>query len=37
MAVVPLSRIYHFDEQGMSFKVTFTIHAVRVEKWISQI
>jgi hypothetical protein len=37
MVPIPPSRIYHFDEQGMSFKVTFTLRATRVEKWIREI
>jgi hypothetical protein len=37
MAAIPPYRIYHFNEQGISFKVTFTLHGARVEKWIRQI
>jgi tyrosine-protein phosphatase YwqE len=37
MASIPPSHIYHFDEQGMSFKVTFTLLAARMEKWIRKI
>jgi hypothetical protein len=34
MAAVPFCRIYHYEEEGMSFKVTFTLRARKVEKWI---
>ena len=31
---VPRSRVYYFTAQGMHFKVTVTLRASRVEKWI---
>jgi hypothetical protein len=34
MAAVPFCHIYHYEEEGMSFKVTFTLRARKVEKWI---
>jgi hypothetical protein len=34
MTVVPPCCIYHYEEEGMSFKVTFTLHARRMEEWI---
>jgi hypothetical protein len=34
MEALPSCRIYHYKEEGMSFKVTFTLHARKVEKWI---
>jgi 1,2-phenylacetyl-CoA epoxidase PaaB subunit len=37
MAVVPSCRIYHYEEEGMSFKMTFTLHARKVEEWIKVI
>jgi hypothetical protein len=37
MAGLPPSRIYCFNEQGISFSGTFTLHATRVEKWIPQV
>jgi hypothetical protein len=37
MAVVPSCRIYHYEEKGMSFKVTFTLRAWKMEKWIKVI
>ncbi|XP_051196828.1 uncharacterized protein [Lolium perenne] len=30
----PRTQVYHLMEEGMSFKVTVTLHARRVEKWI---
>ncbi|XP_051208390.1 uncharacterized protein [Lolium perenne] len=33
-APAPRSRIYHLMAEGMSFKVTVTLRASRVEKWI---
>jgi hypothetical protein len=32
MAAVPPCRIYHYKEEGMSFKVTFTLRARKVEE-----
>jgi hypothetical protein len=34
MTAVPPCRIYHYEEEGMSFKVTSTLHARKVEEWI---
>jgi hypothetical protein len=34
MAAVPPCHIYHYEEEGMGFKVTFTLHARKVEEWI---
>lgn len=34
---VPRSRVYYFTTQGMHFKVTVTLRASRVEKWIRAI
>ena len=31
---VPRSQVYYFTAQGMHFKVTVTLRATRVEKWI---
>jgi hypothetical protein len=33
MTAVPSCRIYHYEE-GMSFMVTFILHAGKVEDWI---
>ncbi|XP_051221774.1 uncharacterized protein [Lolium perenne] len=33
----PSSRIYHLMAEGMSFKITVTLRASRVEKWIRAI
>jgi hypothetical protein len=37
MAAVPRSRLYYFIEQGMRFRVTVTLQASRVERWISHV
>jgi hypothetical protein len=34
MAVVPPCHIYHYEEEGMRSKVTFTLHERKVEKWV---
>jgi hypothetical protein len=34
---VQTSRVYHFDEEGMTFYVTFTHHPKRVERWIHHV
>lgn len=37
LARVPRSRVYHFTVEGMHFKVTVTLRASRVERWIRDI
>jgi hypothetical protein len=37
MPEVPPCHIYHYGDEGMSFKVTFTLCARKVEKWIREI
>ena len=37
MADVPHTSVYFFEEQGMFFRVTFTLRAARVEKWIHHV
>jgi hypothetical protein len=37
MATVPRTRLYYFVEQGMRFKVTVTLRALRVESWIRRV
>jgi hypothetical protein len=34
MTAVPPCRIYYYEEEGMSFKVTFTLRARKVEEYI---
>jgi hypothetical protein len=34
MAAVPRSSLYYFIEQGMRFRVTVTLRASHVERWI---
>jgi hypothetical protein len=34
MAAIPSYHIYHYEEEGLNYKVTFTLHARTVEKWI---
>jgi hypothetical protein len=34
MEAVPPCRNYHYEEEGMSFKMTFTLRARKVEEWI---
>jgi predicted transcriptional regulator len=29
--------LYYFDEQGMSFKVTYTLRASRAKRWIHEV
>jgi hypothetical protein len=29
--------LYYLDEQGMSFKVTYTLRASRAERWINEV
>jgi hypothetical protein len=33
----PPSRMYDFDEEGMTFYVTFTLRAERVQRWIRRV
>ncbi|XP_051211147.1 uncharacterized protein [Lolium perenne] len=35
--LAPLTRVYHLMAKGMSFKVTVTLRARRVEKWIKYV
>ena len=37
MAAAPPSSLYYFVEQDMSLKVTYTLRAARVEKWIRDV
>jgi hypothetical protein len=37
MASIPRSRLYYFIEQGMHFRVTVTLRASRVERWIYRV
>jgi hypothetical protein len=37
MPALTPSRIYCFNEQGINFNGTFTLHAARVEKWIPRV
>jgi hypothetical protein len=37
MASVPRSRLYYFVEQGMHFRVTFTLRASHMERWIHRV
>jgi hypothetical protein len=37
MVASPPSSLYYFDEQRMSFKVTYTLRASRAERWIREV
>jgi outer membrane receptor for Fe3+-dicitrate len=37
MASVPRSRLYYFVKQGMHFRVTVTLRASHVERWICHV